>query len=118
MTKPRTLVTVALVALAIVAIALWPAYVERSANAARAAALPTMAPVVADYTTRDKQIAFWEGMVAKHNRQDMISPRQAAEGYLQRYRERGDIDDVLRAENDARSRGATSRRNSNSRRFF
>jgi hypothetical protein len=98
----RNLSTIALVALAIVAIALWPAYVERSASAARAAALPTMAPVVADYTSRDKQIAFWEGMVAKHNPQDMISPRQAAEGYLQRYRERGDIDDVLRAENDAK----------------
>jgi tetratricopeptide (TPR) repeat protein len=102
MIKTRTLYTVALVALAIVAIALWPAYIERSANAARAAALPTMAPVVADYASRDKQIAFWEGMVAKHNPQDMISPRQAAEGYLQRYRERGDIDDVLRAENDAK----------------
>ncbi|MGH7327977.1 MAG: tetratricopeptide repeat protein, partial [Polyangiaceae bacterium] len=34
----------------------------------------------------------------EHHRGDMISPRQLAEQYLQRYRERGDVDDVLRAE--------------------
>jgi tetratricopeptide (TPR) repeat protein len=98
----RTLLLAAPVALAVCAFVLWPAYVERASDAARAAALPTMAPVVADYRRRDATIAFWEGMVAKHNPEDMISPRQVAEQYLQRYRERGDIDDVLRAENDAK----------------
>ena len=39
---------------AIVAVAVWPRYVERSTNVAAAASLPTMAPVVADYQTRDK----------------------------------------------------------------
>ncbi|MBD5635725.1 MAG: hypothetical protein IAI49_14735 [Candidatus Eremiobacteraeota bacterium] len=102
MARTRILLTLALVAFALVAIALWPAYIQHESTAARAAALPTMAPVVADYQTRDRTIAFWEGMVAKHNPQDMISPRQAALQYLQRYRERGDIDDVLRAENDAK----------------
>ena len=98
----RSILPIALLAIALVAIAIWPIYVQRSANAARAAALPTMAPVVADYASRDKQIAFWEGMVNKRNPQDMISPRQAAQQYLQRYRETGDIGDVLRAENDAK----------------
>ena len=102
MRRNRTIFTAALVALALLAFALWPAYLQHTANAARAAALPTMAPVVADYKTRDKQIAFWEGMVAKHNTEDMMSPRQAAQQYLQRYRETGDINDVLRAENDAK----------------
>jgi len=86
---------------AIVAIAFWPAYIKHMSSVAHAAALPTMAPVVADYEQRDKLIAFWEGMVNKHNSQDMISPRKLAEQYLQRYRERGDIDDVLRSQKDA-----------------
>jgi tetratricopeptide (TPR) repeat protein len=98
----RTFLTTAVFVIACVALALWPAYVQRSGLAARAAALPTMAPVVADYERRNAQIAFWEGMVNKHLSDDMLSPRQAAQQYLQRYRETGDIDDVLRAENDAK----------------
>jgi len=87
---------------AIAAIGLWPAYLRSASAAARASALPTAAPVAADYATRDATIAFWERMVAHHNPEDMISPRNAAQQYLQRYRERGDIDDVLRAERDAK----------------
>jgi tetratricopeptide (TPR) repeat protein len=102
MTRNRTIVTISLLALALVAFGLWPAYVQHASDAAHAAALPTPAPVTADYNDRDKQVAFWEGMVNKHLSEDMVSPRRAAEQYLQRYRERGDIDDVLRAENDAK----------------
>jgi len=84
-------------ALALAAIALWPAVVTQRENAARAALLPTPAPITADYLDRDRTIAFWEGMVRKHVADDMLSPRQLSLQYLQRYRERGDIDDVLRA---------------------
>jgi len=93
----------ALLVLTIVALAAWPTYVKRSEAAARAAALPTMAPVTPDYEQRDKTVAFWEGMVRKRVHDDMLSPRQLAEQYLQRYREHGDIDDVLRAERAARA---------------
>jgi tetratricopeptide (TPR) repeat protein len=84
-------------ALALGAIAFWPTFVKQRENAARAAILPTPAPLSADYLLRDRTISFWEGMVRKHLSDDMLSPRQLAMQYLQRYRERGDIDDVLRA---------------------
>jgi tetratricopeptide (TPR) repeat protein len=91
---------VALVAVALVAIAAlvaWPRYAENSANSARAAALPTMAPVTPDYLQRDKLVAFWERATDEHHPGDMISPQMLAQQYLQRYRERYDVDDVLRA---------------------
>jgi tetratricopeptide (TPR) repeat protein len=93
-------VTVALVA--IVAVALWPRYIERSANVAAAAVLPTPAPVVPDYLNRDRLVAFWEKAENERHPGDMISPDHLAEQYLQRYRERMDIDDVLRAEQAAK----------------
>ena len=43
-------------------------------------------------------MAFWEKAENEHHPGDMISPDHLAEQYLQRYRERMDIDDVLRAE--------------------
>jgi tetratricopeptide (TPR) repeat protein len=95
------LVAVTIVLCAIVAVAVWPRYVARSTNVAAAASLPTMAPVVADYQTRDKLVAFWEKAENEHHPGDMISPDHLAEQYLQRYRERMDIDDVLRAERAA-----------------
>jgi tetratricopeptide (TPR) repeat protein len=61
-----------------------------------------MAPVVADYQQRDKLVAFWEKAENEHHPGDMISPDHLAEQYLQRYRERMDIDDVLRAERAAK----------------
>jgi len=88
-------------AIALVAIAAWPMFVARGVNEVQASAGPTMAPVVADYLHRDKQVAFWESVVARHNRGDMLSPSQLSNQYLQRYRERGDIDDVLRAKHQA-----------------
>jgi hypothetical protein len=84
------------------AILAWPTYARRSADAVHAAALPAMSAVTEDYKDRDKLIAFWEGRVKAHHTGDMLSPRQLAEQYLQRYRERGDIDDVLRAQRMAR----------------
>jgi tetratricopeptide (TPR) repeat protein len=96
------LAAVTIVLCAIVAVAVWPRYVARNANADAAAALPTPAPVVADYQNRDKLVAFWEKAENQHLRGDMISPDHLAEQYLQRYRERMDIDDVLRAERAAK----------------
>jgi len=91
---------VALVAVALVAIAAlvaWPRYAENGANSVRAAAMPTMAPVTPDYLQRDKLVAFWERATNEHHPGDMISPQMLAQQYLQRYRERYDVDDVLRA---------------------
>lgn len=89
--------------IALVAIAAWPFFVTRSADEAQASALPTMAPVVADYARRDWEIHAWEGAAALHHRGDMLTPARLAGEYLQRYRERGDIGDVLRAEHAAKA---------------
>jgi tetratricopeptide (TPR) repeat protein len=99
---PAGLVAATIVLGAVVALATWPRYVARSTGIAAAAALPTMAPVVADYQNRDRLVAFWEKAENEHHRGDMISPDHLAEQYLQRYRERMDIDDVLRAERAAK----------------
>lgn len=57
-----------------------------------------MTPVAVkpDYLYRDKQITFLESRYKK-NAQDMIIPRMLSSEYLQRFREHGDIGDVLRA---------------------
>ncbi len=99
---PSGLVAVTIVLCAFVAVALWPRFIARSANVAAAGALPTPAPVVADYQNRDKIVAFWEKAENEHHPGDMISPDHLAEQYLQRYRERMDIEDVLRAERAAK----------------
>jgi tetratricopeptide (TPR) repeat protein len=100
---PTTAAASAVSLCAIVAAALWPSYVGMRGNDARAAALPTMAPVTADYQQRDRLVAFWERATREHHRGDMISPRMLAEQYLLRYREHYDIDDVVRAEAAARA---------------
>ncbi len=97
MNRPRLYVGIAVVILGIVAFAAWPAFVERRADRGAVAALPSPAPVTADYLTRAKTIAFWEKATSQNVRQDMLSPRQLADQYLQRYRETGDVGDVLRA---------------------
>lgn len=97
MNRITTLIIGTITALAIGAIALWPTYVDHKVNVARAASLPTMAPVTADYLNRDRLIAFWEKAVDEKHPGDMISPRILAGQYLQRYREHGDVGDVLRA---------------------
>jgi tetratricopeptide (TPR) repeat protein len=90
-------------AIALGAIAVWPLYANSGADAARAAALPTPAPVTADYANRDKIIAFWERAAGEHRRGDMLSPVHLSAEYMQRYRERGDIGDVVRAVHEART---------------
>jgi len=101
MSARRTSVWV-IAASALVALAAWPSFVTQSSDRAHAATLPTMAPVEADYKFRDAQVAFWERVVARNQPGDMLSPRNLAGQYLQRYRERGDLGDVLRAEAAAR----------------
>jgi len=91
-------VTLAVVAfVAIAATAAWPRYVQRSAEIVRASALPTMAPVTPDYLQRDRLVAFWERATDEHHPGDMLSPQNLAIQYMQRYRERYDVDDVVRA---------------------
>jgi len=87
----------ALFVVAVASLGAWPAFVSLRSGQAAADALPSMAPVTADYRYRDKLVAFWEGAVRQNARNDMLSPRVLADQYLQRYRETGDIDDVLRA---------------------
>ncbi len=103
-TKLRLSGTTALVAGALVALAAWPAYVGvRGAVAAPAdpVAAMTPAPVKQDWKARDSIVAFLEQRAGK-NAQDMLTPRMLSAQYLQRYRERGDLGDVLRAEHAAR----------------
>jgi tetratricopeptide (TPR) repeat protein len=98
----RTALALGTATVAILAIVAWPAYVRHAEAGAFASSLPTAAPVVADYRDRDKLVAFWEKAVGEKHRGDMLSPRSLAGQYLQRYRERGDIGDVLRAERAAK----------------
>jgi tetratricopeptide (TPR) repeat protein len=79
------------------ALAAWPAITYHTVAQARAADIATPAPVNRDDLDRDQLVAFWEGAVREHHTSDMFSPRQLAAQYLQRYREKGDIDDVVRA---------------------
>ncbi len=86
---------------AVCALAVWPAAVRTAAERTATPALATAAPVAADYRERDRLVAFWEGAARQHD-SDQVSPRILAEQYLQRYRERGDADDAVRAEAMAR----------------
>lgn len=84
------------------ALALWPAAVRTAAQREAASSAPaTAAPVATDYRERDRLVAFWEAAARQHDG-DQVSPRILAESYLQRYRERGDADDAVRAEAMAR----------------
>jgi tetratricopeptide (TPR) repeat protein len=96
---------------AIAALAVWPAFVNHQAAEAGAAAVSSPAPVDRDYLRRDALVTFWEGAERERHTNDMLSPRQLAGQYLQRYRENGDIDDVLRAEAMARRSLAIQPRN-------
>jgi len=92
--------TLVIAASALVALAVWPAFIGTHTRAAAdPIGLLTPAPVTPDYQIRDKNVAFFEGNVARGG--DMIMPRLLATEYLQRYRERGDIGDVLRAQKAA-----------------
>jgi tetratricopeptide (TPR) repeat protein len=75
---------------------MWPAFASRAVVGDPTAAL-TPAPLRDDATIRAKTIAFEESRVTQ-DAQDQITPRLLADQYLQRYRERGDVGDVLRAQ--------------------
>ncbi|HEY0383912.1 MAG TPA: hypothetical protein VGC72_17095 [Candidatus Elarobacter sp.] len=79
---------------------MWPAFASRPA-AVDPTAAPTPAPLRDDATIRAKTIAFEESRAAL-DREDQITPRMLSEQYLQRFRERGDAGDVVRAEAAAR----------------
>jgi hypothetical protein len=96
---------------AIAALAVWPAFVNHQTAEAGVAAVSSPAPVDRDYLRRDALVTFWEGAERERHTNDMLSPRQLAGQYLQRYRENGDIDDVLRAEAMARRSLAIQPRN-------
>ena len=61
--------------------------------------MPTPAPVLADYLQRGRLVAFYEDAVHRHP--DQIVTRLLASQYLQRFRERGDAGDLLRAQRAA-----------------
>jgi tetratricopeptide (TPR) repeat protein len=87
-------------ATALLALAAWPAFsLTHTGSAANADPVMrlTPAPVKPDFAYRDSNVAFLESRYKK-NAQDMIVPRMLSGEYLQRYRERGDIGDVLRAQ--------------------
>jgi tetratricopeptide (TPR) repeat protein len=101
-TKLRLAPVTVIVAGALIALAAWPVYLGARASASNppVAAL-TPAPVKPDWNVRDPNIAFLESRAGKV-RGDMLTPRMLSGEYLQRYRERGDLGDVLRAEHAAR----------------
>jgi len=97
-------------ATALLAILAWPWFIGHRPADATAISVPTAAPGDRDDERRDNLIAFWEGAVRENHTSDMLSPRELASQYLQRYREQGDIGDVLRAQHMAqRSLGVESR---------
>jgi len=93
----RSSVFLALLIAAAAAIAAWPYFVANQSASAVAAGIPTAAPVNRDDLTRDAQVAFWEHAVGQRLPNDVLSPRNLSEQYLQRYRERGDLGDATRA---------------------
>lgn len=93
-----TRILVVLAAAAVAGLAAWPVFV--TTREAQASAVPTPAPVLADYTQRDHLVAFYENAVRK--RPDQIVTRMLASQYLQRFRENGDPGDLTRAEHAAR----------------
>jgi len=94
--KLRVPAVTVLAAGALVALAAWPAFIG-----ARTAPPAAAAPVKPDWRVRDANIAFLESRAGRV-RGDMLTPRMLSAEYLQRYRERGDLGDVLRAEHAAR----------------
>jgi tetratricopeptide (TPR) repeat protein len=90
-------VPVAILVAAALAVGAWPYFVANRTASAVAAGVPTAAPVNRDDLTRDAQVAFWEHAVGQRLRGDVLSPRNLSEQYLQRYRERGDLGDAVRA---------------------
>jgi hypothetical protein len=101
-TNVRLPATAVIAAGALIALAAWPAYVGvRGGPASEPVDAATPAPVKPDWRVRDANITFLESRAGRV-RGDMLTPRLLSAEYLQRYRERGDLGDVLRAEAAAR----------------
>jgi len=97
--RPQTLW--AMTASAIIALAVWPLFVKvTAAHAITPTATFTPAPPNRDDLRRDSIVSSLEAQLKK-NGPNFLVPRLLSAQYLQRYRERGDIDDVLRAQHDA-----------------
>ena len=106
-TKLRLSPVTVIVAGALGALAAWPVFLGARTRAdVPPVVVLTPAPVKADWRTRDPNIAFLESRAGK-TQGDMLTPRLLSAEYLQRYRERGDIGDVVRAEHAARTSLAT-----------
>jgi len=84
-----------LVAIALAAIAAWPVAFAHRPLAGAAAVAPAPAPT--DFLQRDRIVAFYEREAAR-DAGDQIVRRTLAAQYLLRFRERGDLDDVARAQ--------------------
>lgn len=84
---------IVLAAIAVLAIAAWPGFARLYRPSP---APPYVAPVQSDYLRRDETIAFYERRVQADSR-DQISAVLLAGQYMQRYREAGDVGDILRA---------------------
>jgi tetratricopeptide (TPR) repeat protein len=89
----------AILALALIALWAWPAFVTRmnaDASPASVDATFTPAPVTRDYLVRDNLVSFYERAV-RRTPGDQIMARMLAGQYLMRFRERGDVGDLKRA---------------------
>src|SRR5579864_1027560 len=86
-----------LAAVALAAIAAWPSYYSRH-NVAQAS-MATPAPVLADYLYRDRVVSAAEDNARRNP--DQITTRLLAAQYLMRFRETGDVGDLLRAQHEA-----------------
>lgn len=87
---------------ALLALAAWPLFVRaHSVPPAGPAPGVTPAPVLADYLERGRVVSFYEAAVQRHP-DDQILAQMLASQYLLRFRETGDVADLLRAERQAR----------------
>jgi hypothetical protein len=93
----RAGIAAVILATALAAIGAWPLFVAQRADDASAEGEPTPAPVIRDDLTRDAQVAFWEHAAGQHLRGDVLTPVNLSGQYMQRYRERGDIGEILGA---------------------
>jgi tetratricopeptide (TPR) repeat protein len=97
----QTRVVWAVAASALVALAVWPLAQSHTANAFTRDPIMALTPAPFDTNTqREAQtIRFYE----KHDNANggFLIPRLLSGAYMQRYRETGDVDDILRAQNEA-----------------
>jgi tetratricopeptide (TPR) repeat protein len=98
---------VLIAAAAVAALAAWPAFVSghwSDPTTAASAGAPdpswTPAPVTPDYLTRDAVVSFYEAD-ARRDPDDQLIAQMLAGQYMQRYRERADVGDLLRARREA-----------------